>query len=45
MLSRIEEKLTIALSHLTEDELEEILEALDQEYSGLARAELEALIM
>ncbi len=44
VLSRIEGKLTIALSLLTEDELEETLEALDSEYDGLARAELEALM-
>ncbi len=42
VLSRIEGKLTIALSLLTEDELEETLDALDSEYDGLARAELEA---
>lgn len=44
VLSRIEGKLTIALSLLTEDELEETLDALDSEYDGLARAELEALM-
>ena len=45
VLKRIEGKLTIALSYLPEDELEENLEALDQEYNNEARGELEALIM
>ena len=44
VLSRIAGKLIIALSLLTEDELEETLEALDSEYNNEARADLEALM-
>ena len=45
VLKRIEGKLAIALLQLPEDELEEILESLDEEYANGARAELEAFIM
>lgn len=44
VLKRIKGKLQVQLRLLSEDELEEILEALDQEYNNEARAELEALI-
>ena len=44
VLSRIEGKLAIELRALPEDDLEDILEALDLEYNNEARGELEALI-
>ena len=44
VLRRIEGKLRDELRATPEDELEEIIESLDEEYSGLARAELEALL-
>ncbi len=44
VFARIESKLTVELQLLTEEELEETLDALSLEYNNEARAELEGLM-